>query len=134
MGSDDHASFSHSSDLGNFGSSASGRTKGAIAGSCSELHLSRLPFRALVAVGHGCALACVSIGYKAIENKIRRSDGARLLKQINLVEISFCPRPTNPLAEVETVKSLFADPNEPILTLESLADEMQSLAHRVRRG
>jgi hypothetical protein len=32
MGSDDHASFSHSSDPGNFGSSASGSTKGAIAG------------------------------------------------------------------------------------------------------
>jgi HK97 family phage prohead protease len=80
----------------------------------------------------GRGLKGVSIGYKTTEKEIRKSDGAKLLKQIRLYEISLTSLPANPLAEVETVKSLFADPNDPILTLETLADEMQSLARRVR--
>jgi hypothetical protein len=67
----------------------------------------------------------VSIGYKAIDRETRKSDGARLLKQINLVEISFVPRPMNPLAEIESVKSL--DEFDPMRALEGVFAEMQRL-------
>jgi|GEM_PF-952499 len=52
-----------------------------------------------------------SIGYKATEKDRRKEDGARLLKQIRLYEISIVNMPMNPLAAVETVKGVvpFAD-------------------------
>lgn len=52
-----------------------------------------------------------SIGYKATQKETRRSDGARLLKQVRLFEISVVNMPMNPLASVENVKGLvpFAD-------------------------
>jgi uncharacterized protein len=75
----------------------------------------------------------VSIGYKAIEKETRKSDGARLLKQINLVEISFCPRPMNPMAEIETVKNF--DPELDAATrMAEVADELQRLTRRLRFG
>lgn len=47
-----------------------------------------------------------SIGYKATQKETRRTDGARLLKEIRLFEISVVNLPMNPLAAVETVKGL----------------------------
>jgi HK97 family phage prohead protease len=72
----------------------------------------------------------VSIGYKAIDRETRKSDGARLLKQINLVEISFVPRPMNPLAEIESVKSL--QEFDPMRALEGVFAEMQRLTRDLR--
>jgi hypothetical protein len=57
---------------------------------------------------------------------------ARLLKQINLVEISFVPRAMNPLAEIETVKGL-TDPMDTIPLFESVMDEMHRLTRDLRR-
>jgi phage head maturation protease len=73
----------------------------------------------------------VSIGYKAIDHETRKSDGARLLKQINLVEISFVPRPMNPLAEIESVKAL--QDFDPMSALEGMFAEMQRLTRDLRR-
>ena len=75
----------------------------------------------------------VSIGYKAIEKETRRSDGARLLKKINLVEISICPRPMNVQAQIESVKS-FNPAHLDVVerALQEAAREMQSIARRVR--
>lgn len=75
----------------------------------------------------------MSIGYKAIDKEVRKSDGARLLKQINLAEISFVTRPMNPLAEIETVKSLGAGPLGTIPIFESVMDEMARLTRDLRR-
>ena len=55
------------------------------------------------------------------------------MKQINLVEISFVQRPMNPLAEIETVKSLNGDPMANIPVFESVMDEMYHLARDLRR-
>ena len=75
----------------------------------------------------------ISIGYKAIEKETRRSDGARLLKKITLVEISFCPRPMNVQAQIESVKSFNPDRLDVVeRALEEATREMQSLARRVR--
>ena len=79
------------------------------------------------------ALKGVSIGYKAIKKETRPSDGARLLKQINLVEISFCPRPMNVQAQIESVKSFNPDRLDVVgRALEEAAREMQNIARRVR--
>lgn len=52
-----------------------------------------------------------SIGYKATQKEMRKSDGARLLKEIRLYEISVVGFPMNPQASVEHIKGLtsFAD-------------------------
>lgn len=47
-----------------------------------------------------------SIGYKATQKETRRTDGARLLKEIRLYEISVVNMPMNPLASVEHVKGV----------------------------
>jgi HK97 family phage prohead protease len=73
----------------------------------------------------------VSIGYRATEKETRRSDGARLLKRIQLFEISLTSMPANPLAEVETVSKSF-DPAD--LDLSEVADELQRLTRRLRFG
>jgi hypothetical protein len=72
----------------------------------------------------------VSNRLKAIDRETRRSDGARLLKQIKLVEISFVPRPMNPLAEIESVKAL--QDFDPMHALEGIFDEMQRLTRDLR--
>ena len=46
----------------------------------------------------------MSIGYKATEKEIRKSDGARLLKTIRLYEASFVSMPMNPEAGLESLK------------------------------
>lgn len=74
----------------------------------------------------------MSIGYRATEKEIRKSDGARLLKGIHLVEVSVVTRPMNPLAEVETVKSLGADPYTSIPVLENVMREMHKLTRDLR--
>lgn len=52
-----------------------------------------------------------SIGYKATKKEMRKQDGARLLKEIRLYEISVVNMPMNPQAAVEHIKGLtsFAD-------------------------
>lgn len=57
------------------------------------------------------ALKGMSIGYKAQDTERRKSDNARLLKQVRLFEASFVSLPMNELATVETIKGLvqFAD-------------------------
>lgn len=45
-----------------------------------------------------------SIGYRATQKEVRKTDGVRLLKEIRLFEISVVNMPMNPLAGVETVK------------------------------
>ncbi len=47
-----------------------------------------------------------SIGYKATEKETRKADGARLLKQVRLFEISIVNMPMNPLAGVENIKGM----------------------------
>jgi HK97 family phage prohead protease len=48
----------------------------------------------------------MSIGYRALETEKRKSDGARLLKQIRLFECSFVSMPMHPEASVATIKTL----------------------------
>jgi Caudovirus prohead serine protease len=52
----------------------------------------------------------MSIGYRAIEVERRKSDGARLLKEIRLHEVSFVNLPMHPEADLEVIK---ADENAP---------------------
>ena len=47
-----------------------------------------------------------SIGYKCTEKEVRKTDGARLLKQIDLYEISVVNLAMNPLATVEHIKGI----------------------------
>lgn len=46
----------------------------------------------------------MSIGYKATDKEIRKSDGARMLKTIRLYEASFVSMPMNPEAGIESLK------------------------------
>jgi HK97 family phage prohead protease len=48
----------------------------------------------------------MSIGYRPIVTERRKEDGARLLKEIRLYECSFVSMPMNPLAEIETIKTM----------------------------
>lgn len=50
-----------------------------------------------------------SIGYRTIDKETRKSDGARLLKAVKLVEISIVNRAMNPLAMVDTVRGVVAN-------------------------
>lgn len=52
-----------------------------------------------------------SIGYKATQKERRKEDGARLLKEIRLYEISVVTMPMNPLASIDSCKGAvpFAD-------------------------
>lgn len=50
------------------------------------------------------AVSGLSIGYQTVESDFSR-DGARLLKELNLVEVSIVSLAMNPLAKVEAVKS-----------------------------
>jgi hypothetical protein len=45
----------------------------------------------------------MSIGYRALEHERRKSDGARLLKQIRLFECSFVSMPMHPDAGLESI-------------------------------
>lgn len=74
----------------------------------------------------------MSIGYRATEKEVRKSDGARLLKGIHLVEVSVVTRPMNPLAEVETVKSLGNDAYSSIPAFENVMREMVRLTRHLR--
>jgi uncharacterized protein len=78
----------------------------------------------------------VSIGYQAREKERRSSDGARLLKRVDLFEISLTSMPANPLAEIETVSKSFtpATHNDVERTLDEVARELWNLARRDRRG
>ena len=70
-------------------------------------------------------LKWVSIGYKAIQS--------RLLKEIALMEISFCPRPMNERAQITSVKSFNPAKLDVVeRALEEAAREMQNIARRVR--
>ena len=76
----------------------------------------------------------VSIGYTATKRE-RRSDGATLLKECKLYEISLTPIPVNPKAEVTEFGSKSFDPaalNECETFLRGLAEELQSLNRRVK--
>lgn len=55
-----------------------------------------------------------SIGYRATQKETRKSDGARLLKQVSLYEISVVNLPMNAEAAVETVKGLVPFQDLPI--------------------
>ena len=76
----------------------------------------------------------VSIGYKATEREQRKD--ARLLKQIRLYEISICSTPANPLAEIETVKSLSPEEMAELAVFGSVfgnfTEELQMLARRMK--
>jgi Escherichia/Staphylococcus phage prohead protease len=73
----------------------------------------------------------VSIGYKAIQKETR--PGGRLLKEIALMEISFCPRPMNERAQITSVKSFNPDRLDVVeRALEEATREMRTLARRVR--
>jgi hypothetical protein len=65
----------------------------------------------------------MSIGYRALETEKRKSDGARLLKQIRLFECSFVSMPMHPGASVETIKNLSTD---------ELAEALEDLAQAAR--
>lgn len=45
-----------------------------------------------------------SIGYMTSKKSIRKSDGARELHELTLIEISVVNRPMNPLADIESIK------------------------------
>jgi Escherichia/Staphylococcus phage prohead protease len=76
----------------------------------------------------------ISIGYKTIRKETR--PGATLLKEIALMEISFCPRPMNERAQITSVKSFNSaklDVVERALEeFEQVTRDMRSLARRVR--
>ena len=76
----------------------------------------------------------MSIGYKAIEREQRKD--ARLLKQIRLYEISLVSSPTNPLAEVEMVKSLSPEEMAEMAVFGSVfgnfTEEIHMLARRMK--
>lgn len=75
----------------------------------------------------------VSIGYRPTLKEMRKSDGARLLKEIHLFEISFVPLPMNQLAGVESVKSLLnPDPFDPIVAMNGVVDELLALGRSFR--
>jgi HK97 family phage prohead protease len=65
----------------------------------------------------------MSIGYRAQEIERRKSDNARLLKQVRLYEVSFVSMPMNPEANVESIKHLHP---------EDIADQFDEL-RRARR-
>lgn len=71
-----------------------------------------------------------SIGYKIAPGgkEVRKSDGARLLKEIRLFEISVVNMPMNPLASVETVKGLVPFQGLPIDRKATSFDAVAALA------
>jgi HK97 family phage prohead protease len=50
------------------------------------------------------ALDSMSIGYRTVEAEYRRDDGSRLLKEVDLVEVSLVSFPMNPEATITAVK------------------------------
>lgn len=50
------------------------------------------------------AIKSMSIGYKTARSERRKSDGARMLRQLKLYEISLVNLPMNPLASIDRVK------------------------------
>ena len=75
----------------------------------------------------------MSIGYKVIDKEQRGN--VRYLKQIRLFEVSVVNAPMNPLAEIETVKSLDFEPATALgRELAEATQEMQRLVRRIRGG
>jgi HK97 family phage prohead protease len=72
----------------------------------------------------------MSIGYRALETEKRKSDGARLLKQIRLYECSFVSMPMHPAAGVETIKHLST--NELAEALEEFTRAARQLTEAAR--
>lgn len=69
-----------------------------------------------------------SIGYRATQKEVRKTDGVRLLKEIRLFEISVVNMPMNPLAGVETVKGLVPFQDLPVDRMAKAWDPAAALA------
>lgn len=77
-----------------------------------------------------------SIGYKATQKERRKSDGARLLKEIRLFEISVVNMPMNPEAGVENIKGIVPFQDLPIADPAAWDYEaaMKRLEEKLRAG
>jgi uncharacterized protein len=82
------------------------------------------------------SLKANSFGYKVQRSERRKSDGVRLLHEIDIYEISVVGMPANPAAVIESVSKNFK-PDE-LETygafLRGFAEELQELNRRIKSG
>jgi uncharacterized protein len=72
----------------------------------------------------------MSIGYRTLESEKRKSDGARLLKQVRLFECSFVALPMHLDAGLESIKGIAgSDLEELALAMREFCDEAQGLRY-----
>ena len=82
------------------------------------------------------SLKANSFGYKVQRSERRKSDGVRLLHEIDIYEISVVGMPANPAAVIESVSKSF-NPGELDTYgtfLKGFAEELQELNRRIRGG